>query len=479
MAVTLEAVTILGMDWAERESLMAKFHSRWVRVKRAVQAEGLTYEERELKRRRGEVGWAHCVDVQGGWTESVSVRFEDGMLLSCLPEELEVSREGWGRRVSRRKKRPVQSCIAHTSFSSTLEVLLKEFAWKPKSDMEQLLWPEKTDGLQTWTSPRWIKQGDVLFFYHTQKAMTRLKSLRRQLEGEDYGPRVSRKRMEELASYVVEQEQIALRYAGTLFGCAEVAGPIVRFDDLGREKRHWRSDIYAPLNRPHVFERPIPIDLLSEAVMLSPGGAMTPLHGKHFAAVRELVGRYNELPEFLASAEPGGVDFRKIDRKNWMELGCAAAARFIDESQLRAYLLDYLLEEIKDPRTTVYQECRCASGSGSWGFADYFVRVGGKWWPVEAKLNVRAEVDLVRQVRKYLGVREFEPKRGRGAGRRVACAERGEVSGECLVVDAHGVYLIDRKGFRGCEIERPLLLIATLTKGRVKALRDLLLARGV
>jgi hypothetical protein len=65
------------------------------------------------------------------------------------------------------------------------------------------------------------------------------------------------------------------------------------------------------------------------------------------------------LPDCLKRARIGGESFRDVTQENWLSISCSSDARFINEAQLRAYLLDYLLEKLKDPRTPLLRECRC------------------------------------------------------------------------------------------------------------------------
>jgi hypothetical protein len=145
---------------------------------------------------------------------------------------------------------------------------------------------------------------------------------------------------------LADQYEIAERYAGTLFACALVAGPASywRGDDAERdERRYWRGNIYARIGRPHVFARPLPQESFRASVTIRPGGATTAVHGPTFEVLKALLAERNRLPAYLADARPGGVGFRDVDATNWIGVACSPRARFIDESQLRDYLLTHLL----------------------------------------------------------------------------------------------------------------------------------------
>jgi hypothetical protein len=269
---------------------------------------------------------------------------------------------------------------------------------------------------------------------------------------------------------LADQLEIAQEYAGTIFASARVTGAASywRNEDPDRDReRHWRSNIYATIDRPHVFARPLPDAVFRSHVTISPGGAITPLHGQSFETIKELLLAKNRLPHYLMDARPGGISFRDVNPSTWLEIACSSEARFIDESQLRAYLLNFLLEELKDPRTPVYEECRCARDGQHPSFADYFVRVNGRWMPVEAKLNVRAERDLAGQIAKYVGLNEFVPTRGTHAGKVIEAS----VGSTCLVADAEGLYLVTPTGYLGCGPDEPHLRRAEITRDTIKRLR--------
>ena len=215
------------------------------------------------------------------------------------------------------------------------------------------------------------------------------------------------------------------------------------------------------------FRPPAPRSGVPAHVTISPGGALTPLHGQSFERVKELLAEKNRLPDYLVNARPGGVSFRNVNATNWIAISCSPEARFIDESQLRAYLLDYLLEELKDPRTNVYVECRCGLDKRHPSVADYFARVHGRWVPVEAKLNVLAERDLPGQVSKYLGVSEFAT-RGVGAGKLIG----GPVAPICIAADAEGLYLLNSGGYVGCGPRQPLLQRTKINAASLAAFRE-------
>jgi hypothetical protein len=329
--------------------------------------------------------------------------------------------------------RYVQACITAVSFPDTLDELRNRITINRRipgalTDIDSLERFRRSDDTW-WTAPRWITKGDILFFYHTASARANVASLRRQLQTSRHARTVHHRAVERGADQIEA-------YSRTIFACAEVAG---RSTWGGRPSatRHFQSTIFAPLGRVHVFDSPLPISEFSRVVTLSTGGTLTAVHGRALTALKRLLRRRNTLPAFLRDARPGATGFRGVSARNWPKVAASTAA-FIDESQLRAYLIDYLLEEVKDRGTRVYEECRCCIRGESTGRADYFVRIHGEWIPVEAKLNITAEQDLPKQMRKYLRIDGFFPGRRWAGGAPVPVAP----CGLALIVESDGVYLL-------------------------------------
>jgi hypothetical protein len=114
--------------------------------------------------------------------------------------------------------------------------------------------------------------------------------------------------------------------------------------------------------------------------------------------------------------------------------------------------LDYLLAEVEDKGTAIHEECECYRAGRLTGVADYFIRVYGRWVPVEAKLNVRAVRDLRSQIQKYIRLDEFSPRSGNAARRLV----KTDPSPLALVGDAAGVYILVDGEYFGSEQHEPI-----------------------
>lgn len=355
----------------------------------------------------------------------------------------------------------VQACITSVGFPATLEAVesmvqknLYRAGWL--TDMDVLL-DFHPDAGTAWTAPKWLTQGDLLFFYHTKTAKNRAAALYHQAV-QQHGQR------HPLTRLLQRSTETANRLAGTLFGCAEVAGPT---EYSSSDLYHFGSRFFAPLARLYTFESPLPLDRLTDYVKIGQA-TITPLYGRQFDGIQAWLAAHNQLPDFLGNAHFGEISFRTINQDNWPAIACAPQTRFIHEAQLRAYFLDYLLAEVKDAGTPVLEECQCYRRGEKTGLADYFICIHGQWIPIEAKLNILTEKNILPQVGKYVGIDAFEPTQGPRRGKR----KETRASTLCLIVDHFGIYAVSAGQFFKCRTGSPIWRRDALTHATVSEIRN-------
>jgi hypothetical protein len=329
-----------------------------------------------------------------------------------------------------------------------------------------------------------MTEGDILFFYHTKNAKPKIQKLLKEARAEEEalwastrGKRIVRLRaslkrheLDRAAQRVRTLEhaaELSEKYSGTIFACAEISGPAEYFED--EPSRYFASRSFAPLGKVHTFANPLPYHEFTAYIKVVQNTPSTPLYEREFEGLKRQLSERNPLPEFLKHARIGGESFRDVIQENWPSISCSSEARFINEAQLRAYLLDFLLEELKDPHTPLLRECRCYRGGAETGLADYFVKVGGEWIPVEAKLSVLAstETSLLEQVNRYIAIDSFSPT----VGARVRESFAASFSPLCLVADQAGIYTISDGEFQDCSFGEPSWRREDLNHSSIIALR--------
>ena len=356
----------------------------------------------------------------------------------------------------------IQSCIVSVSFPETLDGVLtmvegnKSIArWS--TDLELLL-NFKTNNPVFWTAPKWLTEGDIIFFYHTKRAKARIVKLL-----DEAREKFPRKRS--LINLLERAKENASLYAGSIFACATVAGATRLFE---RREKHFVSRLFAPLKEVYVLGQPLRQEAFNDYVKIGLS-TITPLYKKEFNGIKKLVSKQNDSPSFLQNALLGDKTFKNVNINNWRFIICQSNAKFIHESQLRSYFTDFFLDEIKDRGTAILEECECFRGKAKTGRADYFVKISGLWIPVEAKLNISQEENLLIQAAKYMDISYFSPAKGTYRKRKFVASSVTL----CLILDQAGIYYISEKGkFIKSGFRKPRWKRTNLTKDVVSKIRD-------
>jgi len=341
----------------------------------------------------------------------------------------------------------VQSCITTISFPETIDEVLdmvnKHQQWI--ADIDTLFIDEPNDE-NFWSSPKWLTQGDIIFFYYTKSSKQRITKLLQQAKLDyDQEDEV----VKELVLLLERSQEVACLYSGTIFACANVSGSTEYF---GNDGCHFKHSFFAPLDKVHIFDKPLTYEEFTEYITISQG-TITLIYGKHFEGLRNLFSSQNRLPNFLKNAQLRDCYLRDVTKDNWIEISCHPSTRFIYEAQIRAYLIDYLLNEIKDKGTPLLEECECYRGGKHTGKVDYYLKIGGQWIPVEAKLNILAERDILSQIAKYTRITSFKPTIGQQHRGKVFEPTKSPI---CIIVDQSGVYIVLDNNFFECSPGNPI-----------------------
>jgi hypothetical protein len=140
----------------------------------------------------------------------------------------------------------VQACITNISFPADLDGVRAmgdkwhEHDWMTDLDMLikfSIQSPATSDRSPIyWSAPKWLTQGDVLFFYHAVSAQPRIARLLK--EAKQTSPRGKLARLLEHAA------NLADRYSGKILGCAQVLGSTEYFKN--EPESHFQGRLYAP-----------------------------------------------------------------------------------------------------------------------------------------------------------------------------------------------------------------------------------------
>lgn len=309
-----------------------------------------------------------------------------------------------------------------------------------------------------WTAPKWLTEGDVMFFYHAKRAKVRTNRLLAEAQNKFPNKR-------SLINLLKRAKDTADLYSGSIFACASISGTTERFE---KQKKHFVSRLFAPLNEIYVFKKPLEQELFSDYVKIGLS-TITPLYRKEFSGIKRLLAKQNDLPAFLQNVVIGDKVFKNINDKNWRSISCLPDTKFINEGQLRSYLIDFFLNEIKDTGTTLLEECECFRGKHNTGRVDYFIKIFGQWLPVEAKLNISREKDIFTQVAKYTNIDSFSPRKG-SYRNKIFNVNRIPI---CLILDQLGIYFISATGeFINSDFDSPFIKREQFTRNMTSRIRE-------
>ena len=285
-------------------------------------------------------------------------------------------------------------------------------------------------GVFWWYAPKWIQSGDLMFFYCTGRGQA---NLRRIIKAGRYD--------QESLKLLAFAQELGEGRASSIFAIGEVGTEENLVGQVANA--HFAGSFFAPIKRVSVLDAPVAIPDFRDITTVSQS-TITPLMGERFLRLRERLAETNTLPDWIMNTSPTNQGFRDINRENWRGPMSAERIGFLLEEQVRAYYLDHLFREIADPRGSFLEECNCYSDDGTHlGRADYCLRIGGQWFPVEAKLDVD-QSGVVEQAGKYATENSFRTTNRRDTQKEYRIEHKSRL---CLVGDRNGLYLMGEEGY--------------------------------
>lgn len=288
-----------------------------------------------------------------------------------------------------------------------------------------------------WTAPKWAKPGDIVFFMHSKSSLQTIRRLKKELKcNKDI---LSKSDYVLLSDTLERGEELYNRYGGKIFLIAQIDGKTFEEEPLEYDDNpQWKSRIYTYLTGYKLLEDPVGLDEFNNFIKLSCGGTITPVFGKEFERLKEIVQSKNEVPDYLIKSRSMPIPLSRIDNNNWFEVASKYRFSFLYESQFRTYYVDYFLKLLGD-RKTFYRECDCIKYGQHKSWVDNVILLKGKYLPVEVKLSVKAEDDIKKQVRKYCRLDELILNRKNDLSAPIEKVYRDNV----LIIDTFGLYVFD------------------------------------
>ena len=143
------------------------------------------------------------------------------------------------------------------------------------------------------------------------------------------------------------------------------------------------------------------------------------------------------MPDFFTNCSTKPIPLRNINSNNWMKIAQEYRSSFILEQEFRGCYVDYMLQGISDDGI-VCREChtkKTVKGEVKKGFVDYVILFNGKYLPVEVKLNIKSEGDIVTQCERYCHLDSLFITKDTAVPRKTVYNDN------VLIVDTVGLYL--------------------------------------
>ncbi|MGC9517448.1 MAG: hypothetical protein ACP5C3_07115 [Methanomicrobiales archaeon] len=196
-----------------------------------------------------------------------------------------------------KKFNSVQSCITAVSFPYDIDGFermidknisnaeLKNISREFYTDLDLLICDDLDDGEEgNWTAPKWITEGDVIFYYYTVGSKRRSERMLQEYKG--YVD-------DEILKNLEHAVEISDKYSGKILGCSEIAGPSENF---GFQNQHFKSTLFAPTKDVCRFKNPIDIKDFSEFIKIS-HGTITPISSdESFQGIKKLISKETTCP---------------------------------------------------------------------------------------------------------------------------------------------------------------------------------------
>ena len=292
----------------------------------------------------------------------------------------------------------IQSFISNVSFPKSLDELKYEFIDnRGQYDVETILYGEPGE----WTSPNWAKKDDIVFFMHAKTARSTITSLRTDLKNsrDNY----NNESYEEIMQWLTRGLEIHKRYGGKIFAVGRVVGPPKIYAETkdNPEYSHWKSKIYADIGDRWLLNTPIDISEFNSFILVSRQSSITPVFGAEYDSLKSLILSSNrDAPDYFINSIATPLPLSKISSETWLKLSNEYRRSFILEQQFRTYYVNYFLQIVGDKKT-FYRECRARKTGYADSFIDNLIVFNKRLLPVEVKLNIDNEPDIIGQVRKY------------------------------------------------------------------------------
>ena len=342
---------------------------------------------------------------------------------------LEVSENKYKNRHPHKKY--VEAFVTNISVPKTLEELYDYYL--EDNDAQHLIVDANSTGMTNWSVPRWVKYGDIVLFMHAKNANSILTSMRTKIRS---GYVSDKKKAAQMEKAIADQLAFHKQYGGKIYAIGKICGK-PKLEEIDPEL-HFEAHAFCDIDSLFLLERPIDISEFNSFMKISSMSSVTPVFGQIYDRLKELIVEKNAVPGYFQYSYSTPFPHNAVNKENWIQLGLEYRLSFSLEIQFRQCYVDYLLSGIGDQKTA-YMECTCYKGSNPVTFVDNVIKIDKKLLPVEVKLNIELESNLMRQCEQYCQLDRIilDKKTQREANM------RDVINDKVLVIDTYAVYMFN------------------------------------
>ena len=331
------------------------------------------------------------------------------------------------------KQITVPAYISNISAPKTPEQLFNFMYNREGYDVEA---PFRFDSID-WTAPKWATKGAIVFYMHAAHANQSLNAVKKQLK--ENKQNYPQNEYENAMAFIQYGKELHRKLGGRIFAVARVLDRPSYWSDDPNDPHYWKSRIYARVGDFCILENPVGIEEFRSSITIARQSSITPVVGNDFELIRKLIiAKNGDVPEYLRDAVVSSETLSRINKDNWLEKSSEYRSSFYLEIQFRKYYVDYFLSVLGD-RKTIIREARVRKKGMNDSFVDNIILFGGKYLPVEVKINIHAETNLARQLEKYCNCDDVY----RDSGVTEEIDQSRIYRNNVLVFDTEAVYLYD------------------------------------
>lgn len=254
--------------------------------------------------------------------------------------------------------------------------------------------------IQEFIAPKWITQGDIVFFYHAAKSSIHNKRLHKEISNGNFDDAVK------MSNYLNYCDKLYDKYGGKIYAIGVVSD--TAFNSYSEwEHPNYRTRIFAPIKGIEELDYPISLKEFEEFIPILNQKIITPVFGEAFTRLKSLVCKYNKI-EYLERSTSVSCLLKDIGKGTWIKFANEKGRKYINKTQFRKYYVNFLLASLADDGK-IYSDINCIKSGKVDGTVSNVILFGGAYIAVEIEMDSRIEeTKLIGRLKRFFEIDEFE-----------------------------------------------------------------------